>query len=80
MRRPFQVRRASNADHQRFSQSPLTRDANLRPYQSYLESVLHGRFEASHRDGLLSASMLAPVDGTWQLGYRLYDAPNGDCR
>jgi hypothetical protein len=62
------------------SDDPLARDANLRPYQSYLESELHGRAEASHNDGLLSAPMLAPADGTWQLGYRLYDTPNGDCR
>jgi len=62
------------------SDDPLVRDASLRPFQSYLEGTLHGRGEASHRDGLLSAPMLAPADGTWQLGYRLYDASNGDCR
>jgi hypothetical protein len=56
------------------------REASLLRYGTYLENTFHGRLEAPHRDGLLSAPMLAPAQGTLQLGYRLYDDPNGDCR
>ena len=59
---------------------PRTREASLGRYESYLENTLQGRAEAAYLDGVVSAPMLAPAEGILRLGYRLYDAPNGDCR
>jgi hypothetical protein len=40
----------------------------------------HGSPQTPHREGNVSAPMLYPAEGTFSLGYRLYDGPNGDCR
>ena len=50
------------------------------PYGLYLSDALHGRPEATYADGAVTAPMLAPAEGEFSLGYRLYEEPNGDCR
>jgi hypothetical protein len=52
----------------------------LRSFTPYLAEVLNGDPNAPHRDGIVSAPLLKPAEGVFQLGYRLYDEPNGDCR
>jgi 4-amino-4-deoxy-L-arabinose transferase-like glycosyltransferase len=53
---------------------------SLAHFEGYLGEVLGGHFDAPHRDGLVSAPMLPPAEGSFALGYRLYEGPNGACR
>ena len=57
-----------------------TQQAVPQPYLSFLADRLRGQPEAAHRDGTVTAPMLAPAKGEMSLAYRLYDAPNGACR
>jgi hypothetical protein len=48
--------------------------------ESYLAEKLGGSVDAPHRDGVVSAPMFGSGTRQYQLGYRLYDEPTGDCR
>ena len=48
--------------------------------RAYLAQALGGVPEAPHRAGTASANMFGSATRQYRLSYRLYDAPNGDCR
>jgi len=57
-----------------------TREFALSYFGEFLAGTLHGALDAPHRDGTLSAPMIEPAQGMLEIGYRLYEGPNGDCR
>ena len=54
--------------------------APLTKYELTSPQALGGVPEAPHRAGTASANMFGSTTRQYALSYRLYDAPNGDCR
>jgi hypothetical protein len=49
-------------------------------FVSRIVTEMRGDPEAPHKEGRVTAPMLAPLEGEFSIGYRLYTGPNGDCR
>ncbi len=55
-------------------------EGRLRFLLGYLADRLHGNVDAPHEQGVASALMYGSQTRLYRMGYRLYDAPVGDCR